>query len=497
TGAETLLRVTGDSPLIDPGFTDMIIAALHKSGGDFVVMAPGALCAHEGVDVFSRKALDWLTSHAADDPVAREHVTSYFKLHPEGIQVVTVPAYEPLAVPYERISVDTVDDLMLVRALYKGLKAAPGELKLADALRLMREDPSYRLINAHVRQKAIKQKERHALICCQAGRTAGLGHLRRSLSLARALRDREGFGVLVGVKDEGKTADLIRTAGFEAVSLKDNGDLKKVASSRNFSLAILDVKDWLARSDVNELVQQLGTTAVIDDGSDRRLAATHAYYPPVPGLRELSWAGSPCQVRTGWDWCVLGFDPGRLRPAPRKKTRVCRVVVSMGGADPMNLTIAAADGLAQVKQAITADFIIGPAFCDPELVRKHVQSASPSFRAVEGRGDPASLFAGADLALIAFGVTAYEIAALGIPGLYISLSSDHARSASAFEETGLGVALPQHPTRQDIAAAAASFLNDAAKRRAMAEAGPRLVDGKGACRIAAELALAAENVISI
>ena len=189
TGAGILLRVTGDTPLIDPDFVDYLVTVMTEKSGDFAVLEPGALCAHEGVDVVSRHALDWLVRHAADDPVAREHVTSYFKLHPEGVKVVTVPAYPPLALPHARFSIDTVDDLSLIRAIYERLGSAPGELNLAEALRLLREDPAYRQINAHVRQKTIDQVERHALICCQGGSSAGLGHVRRSLSLARALRD--------------------------------------------------------------------------------------------------------------------------------------------------------------------------------------------------------------------------------------------------------------------------------------------------------------------
>ncbi|HWC63730.1 MAG TPA: NTP transferase domain-containing protein, partial [Rhizomicrobium sp.] len=60
TGAGTLLRVTGDSPLIDPGFVDYLVNAMLSAAGDYAVIEPGALCAHEGVDVFSREALEWL-----------------------------------------------------------------------------------------------------------------------------------------------------------------------------------------------------------------------------------------------------------------------------------------------------------------------------------------------------------------------------------------------------------------------------------------------------
>ena len=69
TGARTLLRVTGDAPLIDPGLIDYLVSGLRlRTGADFVQFEAevhALFCAHEGVDVFSRQALDWLTTHVA------------------------------------------------------------------------------------------------------------------------------------------------------------------------------------------------------------------------------------------------------------------------------------------------------------------------------------------------------------------------------------------------------------------------------------------------
>jgi len=163
TGAATLLRVTGDAPLIDPGLVDYLVTGMTRAGADFAQLEAGALCAHEGVDVFSRHALDWLTAHAADDPVAREHVTSWFKHNPGRIETVHLPAYAPLACKSERISVDTEDDLAFICAVYERLGAAPGELPLTAVLKLLRDEPHYRAINGHIRQKPLTEVERPAV----------------------------------------------------------------------------------------------------------------------------------------------------------------------------------------------------------------------------------------------------------------------------------------------------------------------------------------------
>jgi spore coat polysaccharide biosynthesis protein SpsF len=138
---------------------DYLLGALAAEDGDFVLMHPGAACAHEGADAFSRRALDWLTSHAGDDPVAREHVTSWFKLNPSPIKTITVPEYPPLAFPPARLSLDTAEDLAFLRAVYDRLDAAPGEASLRDVLLLLEREPGLRAINAHVRQKPASETQ--------------------------------------------------------------------------------------------------------------------------------------------------------------------------------------------------------------------------------------------------------------------------------------------------------------------------------------------------
>ena len=170
TGAQTLLRVTGDAPLIDPGIIDYLVFGMTEAGADFVQLEPGALCAHEGVDVFSRRALDWLTAHAADDEIAREHVTSYFKNSPDKVRTVYLPVYKPLARKLERVSVDTPEDLAFLRAVYDRLKVPPGDLTLASVLQLLEDEPQIRAINAHIRQRPVTEVERP-----QAARRLGIG----------------------------------------------------------------------------------------------------------------------------------------------------------------------------------------------------------------------------------------------------------------------------------------------------------------------------------
>ena len=115
---------------------------------------------------------------------------------------------------------------------------------------------------------------------------------------------------------------------------------------------------------------------------------------------------------------------------------------------------------------------------------------SPAFEIVQGVNDLGAEFSGADLALVTFGVTAYELAALGVPALYLALSDDHALSASSFEKCGMGavLGLGRSLRADDIARLTWQLLQDEDRRRDMRAAGLTTIDGLAGNRIAADLA---------
>ena len=491
--ADVIVRVSADSPLLDGAFIDHLVQALIAQDGDYVTLEPGALCAHEGVDPFSRRALDKLVAEAGFDPVAREHVTGYFKLHPEFARVVHAAPYEALARKGARLTIDTPDDLAFIETLHERLNVKAGEASLSDLLLLLEREPHLNQMNAHVRQKPLQAQGGLALIRCDGGGMLGFGHVKRCLTLARALRDREGMGVLFALNGEEDAAQTIRESGFETIVLprtSQTNAFMSLVNAKKPDILIADARTNLSRDMLMRIRQKTGIVAVIDDGSDRRLAATHAYYPPVPQVENLSWKGAHTQLHVGWEWALLGFDPARLpvKPAFRNSERP-NIVVSMGGSDPLELTRLTARALAKITAPFRARFVIGPGFRNGPGLSREIEALSPAFEIVQGVTDLGTEFSGADLALVTFGVTAYELAALGVPALYLALSDDHALSASSFEKAGMGtvMGLGRILRAEDIARSCWQLLHDEDRRRDMRAAGLTTIDGRAGNRIAADL----------
>lgn len=107
---DTFVRITGDTPLLDPGVGGFVLNLYRdrQNDLDFVGTAPDM----DGLDVevFSRTALRIADHNARGRD--REHVTSWMRRHLGAFLVNMAPA--PL-----RWSVDTQDDLAFVRRVYE------------------------------------------------------------------------------------------------------------------------------------------------------------------------------------------------------------------------------------------------------------------------------------------------------------------------------------------------------------------------------------------
>ncbi len=494
--ADIIVRVSSDAPFIDAPFIDHLVASMIEQGGDYVLLEEGAVTAHEGVDPFTRRALDKLMMDAHGDAVAREHVTGYFKLHPDFVPIARAKPFPPLAREAGRLTIDTPDDLAFVEAVHARLDAKAGEASLGDLLLLLEREPALRT-NAHVKQKQLGRAGGLALIRCDGGGSFGYGHVKRMVALARALRDREGMGVAFAVNGSDDALVPIRRAGFEAEAVgPDIAALRRAMNARSPDMLVLDCREGPSREEVASLDADM--VAVVDDASERRLAADIAYYPPVPQAEALDWSGSHCLARIGWEWSLLGLSQTPPRPKPMSPRPT--LLVAMGGSDPHELTLRIARALTRLDPVFRARFVIGPGMKDREKIAAAIVKLKSNFETIEGADDLATEYACADLALAAFGVTAYELASYGVPALYLCLTEDHALSASAFEYAGMGISLglAEQAADERIAKSVLALLGDAQRRREMHQAGRMTIDGNGAARIAADLAatLAARRGLS-
>lgn len=150
-GADVVVRITSDCPLIDPALIDQVIAAYEEGGSDYVSnMLPPTWPYGMAVEVFSAAAL--AQAHAeATQAAEREHVTPFIYWHPERYRLRNVAS--PVDLSQHRWTVDTPEDYALVGRLFDHLMPNHPQFTQADVLALLDQHPDWIAINQHIQQK--------------------------------------------------------------------------------------------------------------------------------------------------------------------------------------------------------------------------------------------------------------------------------------------------------------------------------------------------------
>ncbi|MCE5271956.1 NTP transferase domain-containing protein [bacterium] len=148
--APITIRVTGDNPLIDIPMLENCIEECRSGCWDMV--GTSGLPLGCSAEVFPSSLLDILNRFGKRD-YHREHVTTYLYEHESDFRVLRLSAPGHLAAPKLRLTVDTLEDLTLMRLVYDEFYRPGHCVKLSNAVRFLCENPEYAALNGHVTQK--------------------------------------------------------------------------------------------------------------------------------------------------------------------------------------------------------------------------------------------------------------------------------------------------------------------------------------------------------
>jgi UDP-2,4-diacetamido-2,4,6-trideoxy-beta-L-altropyranose hydrolase len=332
------------------------------------------------------------------------------------------------------------------------------------------------------------------IVRADAGPAMGGGHLMRCLALALAYRAAGGDVVFLSCCDSARLRARVRAAGFRLVDAaamhpdpadagatlalaRETGAVWAVVDGYHFDpgyhaalrsaglrvLALADMVQWAAY-DVDLLL-------------DQNADAPHLAFP----------VGDATRLLAGPHFALLRPEFAAARAADRVlPAEARRILVTLGAGAPGDGRRLVLDALARSGLAgLEVRVVVGPA--DPALEASGHHAGNGA--AAEYIADPADLpglMAWADLAVSAGGITTWELACLGVPTLQLILADNQRGPALEMARLGLtrclgevGVVGPQ-AVAEEIGRAA----GDRAWREAVARDGRRLLDGRGAERVA-------------
>jgi spore coat polysaccharide biosynthesis protein SpsF len=159
-GAEHIVRIMADCPLVDPEVVDEVIEMYFNGSYDSCYLG-GEFPTGLDTTVFSYGALEkcWKEGHQTSD---REHITSYMSNNPELFKIGVLEKFEGLF--HHRWVMDHEADYKLMVEIYDALYK-PGKVFISgDVLKLLEEHPQLFQINSGIPRdegykKSIKQAQ--------------------------------------------------------------------------------------------------------------------------------------------------------------------------------------------------------------------------------------------------------------------------------------------------------------------------------------------------
>lgn len=314
----------------------------------------------------------------------------------------------------------------------------------------------------------------------EGGTSIGMGHLSRCINIAHATG---ACGLPVHFLTNDDPAVSARLADSEISRVTFPIDSPNAARFTRLSTEVVVID---TKRDVSELVKGLksdGRKVVL---IDNLTGAEDADLVVLPTAFERDRARGE-KIRSGGEFVIIGpnFIDTRHTMDRLPYALPLKVLVTMGGADPFNLTEQVVDALKGMK-GVDVTVVLGPAFEASESLVEFMANGGSGFRFLHGVKDMAPLMNSTHVAFTAVGTTINELAYMGVPSIVISNYRQDSADLDSIEGLGIGVSLGYHEDVGDgeIRDAVEGFIRDKSKWDLMSWKASQLTDGLGAVRIA-------------
>ncbi|HZW30749.1 MAG TPA: UDP-2,4-diacetamido-2,4,6-trideoxy-beta-L-altropyranose hydrolase [Isosphaeraceae bacterium] len=332
-------------------------------------------------------------------------------------------------------------------------------------------------------------------IRADAGARMGTGHLMRCLALAQAWHDAGGSCVFLAAELPAALEDRLATEGMpvrrvraEPGSAADAEQTARLARATGAAWVVVDGYGF--GTSFQRALKQAGLWVLAHDDYGH---CDH-YHADLVLNQNLHAEEAPYRRREPSTRLLLGTDYVLLRreflaygdweraiPGVGRK-----VLVTLGGADPENITERVIPALGMVPiEGLEAVVVVGGSNPHLNALRGTVARSGLRCELRVNVSDMAGLMAWADAAVTAGGSSVWELARLGVPALGIGRAPQETQLLRGAAARGMVIDLGFHRdvTPELIAVRLARLLRDPAERARLSQTSRRMVDGMGPRRV--------------
>jgi len=288
------------------------------------------------------------------------------------------------------------------------------------------------------------------LVRADASSSIGIGHVIRTLSLARELRSLGIGSVYVIRKNEGNLSEYIKSLGFnvyemEADTWQNDADctIQCIGKESSISWVIVDHYDLDKRWE-SKLKNISLNIMVLDDLANREhncdllldqnyhIDASERYQGLVP---------ESCKLVLGPSYALVRKEFTKLAEnTESSQEEVKKILITMGGADALNVTKLAIEAISGIGKDYEINVVIGSANRHKNMIKAICDNFSNiNYHYQTER--MAELISQADICVGAGGSTSWERGMLGLATLTIVTAENQLKTTADLDKVGATILL--------------------------------------------------------
>jgi len=270
----------------------------------------------------------------------------------------------------------------------------------------------------------------------------GYGHFMRCLSLAEKLNKKYSFQIYFIVNKDFSSKSLIKNKKIKIIYLNKtknylNEEIKilKLINKLKINCIFFDIKkdysiNFLKKLSINKI-----KIITIDDKYNKKNYSDICFYPPVPQVDRMNWVNFKGKKFIGWQYIPLR---SQFEKITKHKTVQKKILIMGGGSNNKNFTYKILKKMNTFKNRLELVILLGFKINLNNEYKKIIEESHHKVLVIKNKYHIKKMINESLLAILPFGVTAYEVAALQKYSILFTNSKDDEMSASIFQKTKIG-----------------------------------------------------------
>jgi len=333
----------------------------------------------------------------------------------------------------------------------------------------------------------------HLYIRADADAKIGTGHIMRCIALAQTWQDQGGEVTFISHCDNDILKERIQHEGFGFISLDyvcpDASDL--ISTLPILNNESVDHKNWLVLDgyhftpEYQKAIRDEGIHLLVIDDMNH-LPHYHADILLNQNIHapDLKYhCDEDTTLLLGTRYVLLRREFLKYRNFKRQiQDRVKNILVTLGGADPDNVTLKVIEALKLLGEPdISVRIIIGPVNPHQEKLRNAIASAHFEAELLTNPPNMPELMAWADMAISAGGSTCWELMFMTLPSIILVLAENQSAVVEYLmnNKTVVNLGRIAESSEEHISHSCKSLIRDNIFRKYLSEQSRMLISGQG------------------